>query len=367
MNQSVLNEMFKTISIKEGLLPLKVTPFYQRKIKQEVEALGHHLGPLHRVSFPTQDRLVVRAPNEVKDFVDDRSDGFGRAHKTSIVRKYVDRILFLTTSECFGNCQYCFRADVLTESSAIDKRTGQLADLHLLRDYLGAHPEVTEVILSGGDPLILPASRLAEIIEWIRSVPSVKSIRIHTRAIVYEPKAFTTEKIDIFAKHNVRIVFHIVHPYEICEDVSEKIEKLRERKIRLYNQFPLLRNTNDNDLVLYPLLEMLDEMGVRNLSIFILDPITFSAAFRVRLSRVWHIADRLNATSPSWINSTRFVFDSKSGKARRENYIATDDGDVATFVRDGNLILFPDFPEHLDVPGKIEFMLWKEGGHNSQR
>lgn len=95
-----------------------------------------------------------------------------------------------------------------------------------------------------------------------------------------------------------------------------KKSKLRERKIRLYNQFPLLRNTNDHHFVLYQLLEMLDQMGVRNLSIFIPDPINFSAAFRVRLSRVWRIADRLNATSPSWINSTRFVFDSKSGNAR---------------------------------------------------
>lgn len=364
MNQSVLNEMFKSISIKEGLLPLKVTPFYHRKINEEVEALGNHLGPLHRVSFPTQDRLLLRAPNEVKDFVDDRSNAFGHAHKTSIVRKYVDRILFLATSECFGNCQYCFRTDVLTEGGAPDKRTGRFADLHLLRDYLGAHPEVTEVILSGGDPLILPASRLADIIEGIRSVSSVKSIRIHTRAIVYEPKVFTAEKIDILAKHNVRIVFHIVHPYEICEEVSENVEKLRERKIRLYNQFPLLRNTNDHHLVLYQLLEKLDQMGVRNLSIFIPDPINFSAAFRVRLNRVWRIADQLNATSPSWINSTRFVFDSKVGKARRENYIATDDDDVATFVRDGNPILFPDFPEHLDIPGKSEFMLWKEESHN---
>lgn len=126
MNQSVLKEMFRAISIKEGLLPLKVTPFYHRKIKEEVEALGNHLGPLHRVSFPTQDRLLLRAPNEVKDFVDDRANAFGRAHKTSIVRKYADRILFLITSECFGNCQYCFRTNVLTEIGA---PTNELDDL----------------------------------------------------------------------------------------------------------------------------------------------------------------------------------------------------------------------------------------------
>ncbi|MET3524126.1 hypothetical protein [Mesorhizobium abyssinicae] len=111
---------------------------------------------------------------------------------------------------------------------------------------------------------------------------------------------------------------------------------------------------------------MLDEMGVRNLSIFIPDPINFSAAFRVRLIRVWRIADDLNFFSPSWINSTGFVFDSNDGKARRENHVDTNSGtDVAIFVRDGNPIRFPDFPEHLDVPGKIEIMLWKNPGLNA--
>ncbi|WP_375779063.1 radical SAM protein [Bradyrhizobium sp. ma5] len=361
MNQLYIDEVFSTISIKEGLLPVKVTPFYESKIKEEVEALGNHLGPLHRVSFPTQDRISLRAPNEVKDFVDDRSNACGRTNRTSAVRKYADRVLFLTTSKCFGNCQYCFRADALNESVGMDARTEQDADLQQLIEYLHSQPDVTEVILSGGDPLILPAPQLSAIIEGVRSVSSVKSIRIHTRAIVYEPRAFTAEKIDLLADHNLRLTFHIVHPYEICEEVSEKIAELRQHKLRLYNQFPLLRNTNDHHVVLYRLLEKLDEIGVRNLSIFIPDPIHFSAAFRVRLSRIWRISDHLNFISPSWINSTRFVFDSHRGKVRREHYSATNgDTDVAIFVRDGDQISFPDFPEYLDVPGRIEFMLWKE-------
>lgn len=361
MNQSAINEVFKTISIKQGLLPVKVTPFYERKIREEIKTLGNHLGPLHRASFPTQDRISLRAPNEVKDFVSDRSNALGDVSRMSMIRKYADRMLFLPTSTCFGHCQYCFRTDVLTENNAIDQRHGRNADLHQMLEYLCSHPKVTEVILSGGDPLILPTSRLEAIIEGIRSVPSVKSIRIHTRAIVYEPDAFTPEKIELFATHKIRIVFHIVHPYEICKDVSEKVGEIRRSGIRLYNQFPLLRNTNDHHIVLSRLLEMLDEIGIRNLSIFIPDPINFSAAFRVRLSRAWEIADHLNLISPSWINSTRFVFDTKAGKMRRENYVAAVSGnDVAIFVRDGKPIPFPDFPEHLDVPGKIEFMLWKE-------
>lgn len=361
MNQRHINKIFRAISMKEGLLPVKVTPFYEKKIKEEVAALGNHLGPLHRLSFPTQDRISLRAPNEVKDFVEDRSNARGRSNKTSIVRKYADRALFLTTSKCFGNCQYCFRTDVLGQNALIGESNEQDADLRWLIEYLRNQPEVTEVILSGGDPLMLPASRLEAIIEGIRLVPSVKSIRIHTRAIVYEPKAFTAEKIGILAKHGLRVTFHIVHPYEICDEVSEKIAELRQHNIRLYNQFPLLRNTNDHQLVLHRVLERLDEMGVRNLSIFIPDPINFSAAFRVRLGRVWHIADQLSLFSPSWINSTRFVFDSNRGKVRREHYAETNsETDVAIFVRDGKSIHFPDFPEHLDVPGELEVMLWKE-------
>ncbi|WP_194456484.1 radical SAM protein [Bradyrhizobium sp. CCBAU 53421] len=361
MNQLYIDGVFRTISIKEGLLPVKVTPFYERKIKEEVEALGNHQGPLHRVSFPTQDRISLRAPNEVKDFVDDRSNACGRSNRTSAVRKYASRVLFLTTSKCFGNCQYCFRSAALNESVDVDTRTEQDADLRHLIEYLHSQPDVTEVILSGGDPLILPASQLSAIIEGIRSVSSVKSIRIHTRAIVYEPRAFTAEKIDLLTQHKLRLTFHIVHPYEICEEVSDKIAELRQHKLRLYNQFPLLRNTNDHHAVLYRLLEKLDEMGVRNLSIFIPDPIYYSAAFRVRLSRIWRISDRLNFISPSWINSTRFVFDSPRGKVRREHYSRTnDDTDVAIFMRDGDQISFPDFPVALDVPGRIEFMLWKE-------
>ncbi|WP_027532918.1 hypothetical protein [Bradyrhizobium sp. WSM3983] len=139
---------------------------------------------------------------------------------------------------------------------------------------------------------------------------------------------------------------------------GQKVEKLRKRRIRLYNQFPLLRNTNDHHLVLYQLLEMLDEMGVRNLSIFIPDPINFSAAFRVRLNRVWRIADHLNVTS------RRALYSAPKSEKQREKTTLQRMTAISKFARDGSLLFSPDSPEHLDIPGKIDFMLWKEGGHN---
>lgn len=352
-----LNKEYSEIAIYEGLLPIKVTPFYKTKIEAESSVLGE-LGPLWRVAFPSEDRISLRSPNEVEDFVGDRSNTLGQ---TGTIMKYANRVLFMATSRCFGHCQYCFRTSMLAGSAAAGGSEMETESLNHLLEFLRANASVTEVILSGGDPLTIPGPRLGSIVEGISSVSTVRSIRIHTRAIVYEPRAFTTEKMDLLAKHNVRVVFHIAHPYELCEVVAGKISELREKNIRLYNQFPLLRNINDHPLVLYRLLEILDEVGVRNLSIFIPDPIFFSAAFRVRLSRVWQIADQLSLISPSWINSTRFVFDSSRGKVRREYYIGRDpETDIAIFMRGNDQIRFPDFPEHLDLPGSLANMLWKE-------
>lgn len=357
--QLAINQSFELIAKEEGLLPIKVTAFYKKKIDAEILALGHTEGPLHRAVYPTKERLSLRAPNEVKDFVDDRANSQAPASSHFIIKKYKERLLFMPTSECVGNCQYCFRTDVLSENSTIE------SDLNFqvltLVKFLNDNPEVTEVILSGGDPLVLPFAKLALIIESIKTQTKVESIRIHTRSIVYGPNSFTEEKIQLLAKYNVRIVFHIIHPYEICDVVAKKIKELRMAGLRLYNQFPLLRNTNDHSDVLLALLKALDEHGVRNLSIFIPDPINYSAAFRVRLSRVFSIIDELNWKSPSWINSTRILFDSQHGKARREDLHHIDvETDIAYFKRQDKQIQFPDFPSHLDIPGRIDTMLWKQ-------
>nr|WP_315463306.1 4Fe-4S cluster-binding domain-containing protein [uncultured Rhodoferax sp.] len=359
LKQVSINKAFEAIAKSEGLLPIKVTPFYRRLIDEEVSALGHNLGPLHRAVYPTQERLEVRAPNEVKDFVDDRANSQESSTSHFIIKKYHERILFMPTSDCVGNCQYCFRTDVLSENS--DVITDLNYQVSTLVEFLNNNSEVSEVILSGGDPLVLPFSKISHIIESIKTKTSVKSIRIHTRSIIYGPNSFTAEKIQLFAKHNVRIVFHIIHPYEICDEVSAKIKELRSAGLRLYNQFPLLRNTNDHADVLLALLKTLDEHGVRNLSIFIPDPINYSASFRVRLSRVFSIIDALNWKSPSWINSTRVLFDSQYGKARREDLHHVDsDLDIAYFKRGEKMIPFPDLPVHLDTPGSLDTMLWKQ-------
>lgn len=231
-----------------------------------------------------------------------------------------------------------------------------------LSGYLDTHTDAEEVILSGGDPMTLSASSLAKIFEVIKAHRNIRSIRIHTKAISYDPQLIIDErKLELLSAADVRLVFHLTHPYEVCDDVKEAIAKIRKAGIRCYNQFPILRQINDHHVVLIRHLEQLDQLGIRNLSIFIPDPINFSAPFRINLARLIGIIERINWFSPSWINSTRFVMDTMVGKVRREDMAEYDlNAGVATFKRDGKSVAYPDFPAELDVPGNLETMLWRD-------
>jgi lysine 2,3-aminomutase len=233
--------------------------------------------------------------------------------------------------------------------------------LRLLKEYLGKRKEIQEVILSGGDPMILPLHTLRPIIHTLQE-SHIESIRIHTKTICYSPNVFhDEEKLQLLGKAKVRIVFHIVHPYEICEEVKQTIQRIRSHGIRCYSQFPLLRNINDHpDLLIYHL-KQLDNLEVRNLSIFIPDPIYYSGAFRVNIFRLFDLINQFNWRSPSWINSTRFVLDTPIGKVRREDMKSYDhDTSTATFEREGKQIMYPDFPASLDSPGELKTLLWKD-------
>lgn len=350
---------FNRQATARNLLPVNISPFYKKKVLDEIGALGNSEGPLARCVIPSTEKLGLRAPGEVPDFVGDRAN-MPKSAPHVIVQKYPARLLFLPTENCAAHCQYCFRTNVLTEQHCTEQLP--LADkIDQLIEYLKNHPDVEEVILSGGDPLTLPAENLKEILERIRRESKVRSIRAHTRALVYAPHLFTEDKAKSLADAKVRLVHHIVHPYEICDEVREKIMELQNCGIRCYNQFPLLRKINDHKAVLKKLLTELDELRIRNISIFIPDPIDYSAAFRIPLKRVFGIMDELNWTTPSWMNSTRLVLDTVHGKVRREDLKHLDEKTgTATFEREGNSIIYRDMPKELDQPGDIDILLWKK-------
>lgn len=360
-DQSVINQQFASLAKAERLLPIKVPAFFRKKVEAEVSALGHIGGPLHRSVYPTLEKLELHAPGEVNDFVEDRSN-MPDSLKNCAIRKYSNRLLFFPTNVCAGHCLYCFRQDVLSElhdSSGGGRALKNQTDS--LLDYLESDPTITEVILSGGDPLTLPLSHLQELLQRLVCKFPQLNLRIHSRVPIFNPSMIKQSHIDVMASSRVRLVIHTIHPYELCTEVEEKICEMKAKGVRLYAQFPILRGINDHVKVLARHLELLDIHGIRTLSMFIPDPIRYSATFRLRLSRLFSILDELNWHTSAWINSTRVVLDTPFGKVRREDISKVDEAtDIVHFQRNGKDIAYPDFPEKLDLPGKIETLLWKD-------
>lgn len=348
-----LQEQYQKLVEIDNLLPIKITNFYKKKLMEEINTIGIG-GPLYRSVIPIKDKIEVKTSVETRDYVEEEKHNPVK-NCDYIIQKYDNRLVFIITDVCFAHCQYCFRTYNLSKFQQSNLKETIKNKISVLKKYLQANPNIKEVIFSGGDPLSIGYDNMKYVLDELKKW----DIRIHTRAIVYEPSIFTKAMIDLLNKHNVRLVFHINHPYEIDEDVEEKINEIRKQGIRMYSQFPLLRGINDNSKVLIKLLIKMDELNIRPLSIFIPDPISYGAVNRVSASRIEQIMNEVHWNTPSWINSTRFVMDTTIGKVRRENIIKKD-GKCITFSRDGKTVDYYDLDDEIDVPSDIRILLWKD-------
>lgn len=342
---------------KEALLPIKITQFYMDKIKEEISTIGK-CGPLYKSVLPIKEKIEVKTSKETRDYVEEYNH-MPVNNVDYIIQKYRDRILVIITDVCFAHCQYCFRTYNLSKFQQSKLKESIINKIDIIKEYLRKQNEINEIILSGGDPISIGYDNLKYVIEQLKGY----NIRLHTRSIVYEPSAITKEIIDLLSKNNVRLVFHINHPYEICEKVKNKINEIGNRGIRMYAQFPLIRGINDNSQVLVKLLKKMDNLKIRPLSIFIPDPISYSAAYRISLKRIIDIINEVNWTTPSWINSVRFTMDTTIGKVRIENIISWEENHVI-FSREGKQVDYYDLDEGIDVPTPIEKLLWKDDDKN---
>lgn len=351
--ETELLQKYNDLVKEDNLLPIKLSDFYKKKVIEEVNTIGKG-GPLYKSVIPTIEKITLKASVETRDYVEEEKH-MPVENIDYIIQKYDNRVLVIITDVCFAHCQYCFRTYNLSKFQASNLKETISNKIKVLKEYLKNRTKVKEVILSGGDPLSLGYENLSYILENLKNW----NIRIHTRSIVYDPNIIEENIIKLLSKYNVRLVFHINHPYEICEVVENKIKEIHKNDIRMYAQFPLLRGINDNAEVLIKLLNKMDELYIRPLSIFIPDPICYSAIFRINYKRVIDIMNAVNWSTPSWINSVRFVMDTTIGKVRRENIIDWKDNCI-TFSRDEKFVDYYDLDEGIDIPTNIDILLWKK-------
>lgn len=184
---------------------------------------------------------------------------------TNLVHKYPDRVLFLVSNQCAMYCRFCTRKrKVGTGRMPVDDTT-----LTSGYDYLRRHPEVREVLLSGGDPLLLPDEKISEILSTLRTIPSIQVIRIGTRVPSVLPMRITKNLVEILKSHHpLYINTHFNHPLEITEESALACGMLADAGIPLGCQTVLLKGVNDDAETMKELLLGLIRIRVRPYYLF---------------------------------------------------------------------------------------------------
>lgn len=282
------------------MLAVKLTDYYRALIDRDDPA-----DPLARmVLFAEEENRWL--PAERGDPIGDGAQGAGV--NRILVHRYPDRALLLVTSRCAAHCRYCFRKPRIERGEA-DINDSELAEAAA---YVAAHPEIREIILSGGDPLSLSNARLLEIIGRFRSIPHLRAVRVHTRFPVYQPARCDTldevaVRVDVF-------VVQVNHAREVTEAFVRAMARLRPRAL-LYNQSVLLRGVNDSVEALSSLSWALAGAGVTPCYLHYPDLTPGTAHFRPPLERALALVGALRGRLPGYL-LPRLILDIPGGHGK---------------------------------------------------
>ena len=210
------------------------------------------------------------------DFVDDPLAELDANPVPGLIHKYHGRVLLITSPACAIHCRYCFRRNFPYSDNKPSQKDWQQA-----LDYIAVHPEIHEVILSGGDPLVVSDDYLDRLISRIAKIPHVETLRIHTRLPLVLPARITPELLTVLSKHRLRtvMVIHCNHPNELDQASADALQALSAAKIYLLNQTVLLKDVNDNSETLINLSRRLFATGVMPYYLHMLDKVRGASHF----------------------------------------------------------------------------------------
>lgn len=214
-----------------------------------------------------------------------------------LLHKYQSRVLTIGTSACAIHCRYCFRRHF----PYADQRQSQ-DDFKQKLEYIRHHPDVNEVILSGGDPLMLTDAQLLRQMEALATLPQIRTVRIHTRLPVVLPQRVTEGLLEALKRfpHRQVMVIHCNHPQELDTDVRQALRRLRS-VTTLLNQTVLLRGVNDSEAVLTGLSEALFDAGVLPYYLHQMDRVEATHHFAVPDEVALHLHQTLTRNLPGYL------------------------------------------------------------------
>ncbi len=300
-------------------------------------------------------RQVIPRIEETWDHQEEMADPCGEdSHMPvpGLVHRYPDRVLFLVTDRCASYCRYCTRSRVGSGAGEQELHT----EFEAAYRYLESHPEIRDVLLSGGDALLLSDNRLEAMLKRLRSIPHIEFIRIGSRVPIFLPQRITPELCRMLAKyHPLWMSVHVNHPRELTTEVKAALERLADHGVPLGNQSVLLRGVNDDPIVYKTLVQKLLRCRVRPYYLYQCDLIKGSSHLRTSVAKGIEIIEQLRGHTTGYA-VPQFVIDAPGGGGKvpinPDYLIHRDDG--VTLVRnyENKVFAYPE-PETAPLPFEI--------------
>ena len=233
-----------------------------------------------------------------ENYSDDPVGDLAASHGKGIIHKYHGRVLLITNGACAVNCRYCFRRNFPYAKNYASSQNWQNAI-----EYIKSHTEIHEVILSGGDPLMLSTKVLKNLSSQLESIAHVKTIRIHTRIPLVSPERITDNFLQWLENISLKkvMVLHCNHPQELDNSLQQIIKSIAKTETLLLNQSVLLKNINDDPKVLAHLSHRLFEFGILPYYLNQLDKANGTQHFSITNTQAKSIHKQLLQTLPGYL------------------------------------------------------------------
>jgi lysine 2,3-aminomutase len=330
-------------------LALAITPYFFNLIDG-----GNENCPIRRQVVPRIEE-VQTAPWEMSDPCGEDS----HSPVPGIVHRYPDRVLFLVTDRCASYCRYCTRSRLVSNAAGYDFHP----EFDRQIEYVRQHENIRDVLLSGGDPLLLGDQKLEMLLSRLRAIRHVEFLRIGTRIPIFLPQRITPELCGMLKKyHPLFISVHANHPRELTTEAREALGRLADAGIPLGNQSVLLREVNDDAVVMRALVQKLLLCRVKPYYIYQCDLISGSAHLRSSVRKGLEIMESLRGHTTGYA-VPQFVIDAPGGGGKvpiNPEYVLSRNADRVVMRNfEGKIFEYPEAadgtpsgapPKEMEVP-----------------
>ncbi len=343
-------EYFESLFNKD--LKVKITPYILNQIPKNISKEELDKNPWFLQFFPLGRLYEDKADAYKKGENWEKKEEFPTSN---IHHKYTNRAL-IRLNNCLGHCNFCFEFMRILEKDTLDSKVFKWEDWNKSLEYIRKHPEIEEVVLSGGEPLLLSDEKLDSVLSDIRKIkdqkgnPKIKFIRIHTRALTHNPFRINTSLIRVLKNNKVNcIILDVAHSCEITKEFLDAVKRIRkgmgEDAPILMAHTPLVKNLNANEVILWELFSKLYQNNIK-------------PHYLIHMMPFCPYGDKQRTSVKKGVEIMKKLKRKKSNPALPEYILAHDDGKITVPLEENGT---PEFIYTKDEKGNkiIKFFNWK--------